>query len=145
MVPRLTWTWRFLWQCSLFFVLEWEKSPGQISEKKKTENQNCQFELKLSPKTNSNMQNLMMMFPISAFNHKHPSWVNLVQKSKICQTEAWYKDLFQYAKFKGDVQSIFFTLKYPFWAIFFGKYGPKIKIISLSWKSVHRLIRIWYW
>ena len=71
-----------------FFCFRMGKISWTNFRKKKTENQNCQFELKLSPKTNSNMQNLMMMFPISAFNHKHPSWVNLVQKPKICQTEA---------------------------------------------------------
>ena len=47
------------------------------------ENQNCQLKLKFGTKTNSNMQNSMVMFAFSAFNHNYPFWANLVQKSKI--------------------------------------------------------------
>ena len=43
-------------------------------------NQNCQFQLKFGTKTNLIMQNSMMMFTFSAFEHKYLSWVNLVQK-----------------------------------------------------------------
>ena len=44
------------------------------------ENQNCQFKLKFGTKTNSNMQNSMMMFTFFVFNNKYPSWANLIQK-----------------------------------------------------------------
>ena len=44
--------------------------------------QTSQFKLKFRTKTNLNMQNSMMMFPFSVFEHKHLSWINLVQ-SKI--------------------------------------------------------------
>ena len=46
-------------------------------------NQNCQSKLKFCTQTNSNMQNSVMMFSISVFDHKYPFWVNLVQKIKI--------------------------------------------------------------
>ena len=45
--------------------------------------QNCQFKLKFGIKTNSYMQNSMMIFAFSVFDHKYPSWANLVQKFKI--------------------------------------------------------------
>ena len=52
---------------------------GKFSPK----NQNCQFKLKFGTKTNSYMQNSMMIFAFSVFDHKYPSRANLVQKFKI--------------------------------------------------------------
>ena len=49
-------------------------------------NQNCQFKLKFGSKTKSNIQNSMIIFTFSVFDHKYPSWGNLVQKFKIVQS-----------------------------------------------------------
>ena len=49
------------------------------------------------------------------------------------QSEIWYKDQFEYAKFNGGVYFICFRLKI----------ATLFAIVSLSWKSVLRLIRIW--
>ena len=46
-------------------------------------NQNCQFKLKFGTKTNSNKQNLMVLFTFSIFNKKYPFGANLVEKIKI--------------------------------------------------------------
>ena len=46
-------------------------------------NRNCQFQLKLCTKTNSNMQNSVVLFTFSFLVRKHPLWANLVQKIKI--------------------------------------------------------------
>ena len=67
LVPRLIWICRIQWFLGKFCP----------------ENQNCQFKLKFGTKTNSNMQNSKTMFTFSVFNHKYPSWANLIQKSKI--------------------------------------------------------------
>ena len=45
--------------------------------------QNCQFKVKLGTKTNSNMQNLVMLFTFFVFDRKCPFWVNLVKNVKI--------------------------------------------------------------
>ena len=45
--------------------------------------QDYQFMLKCGTYTNSNMQNLMVMFNFSAFEWKYLFWENLVQKVKI--------------------------------------------------------------
>ena len=45
-------------------------------------NQNCQFELKTGTQTNSNMENSMVMFSVSDFDRKYPSFENLFHKSK---------------------------------------------------------------
>ena len=75
---KLIWIYRIQWWCSRFCF--------------KPENQNCQFKLKFGSKSNSNMQNLMMTFTFPVFDHKYPSWGNLVQKLKIVQSEIWYND-----------------------------------------------------
>ena len=46
-------------------------------------NQNCQFILKFDTWTNSNLQNAMAMFNVSAFDWNYPFWSNLVQIIKI--------------------------------------------------------------
>ena len=46
-------------------------------------NQNCQFKLKFSTKSNLNMQASVVMFTFSVFDWRYPFWANLVQKTKI--------------------------------------------------------------
>ena len=48
---------------------------GQFGPK----NQNCQLKVKLDTYTNTNIQNLMMLFTFFVFDWKHRSWANLVQ------------------------------------------------------------------
>ena len=69
---------RITWWCLLF--LFWTRNT--FFSKFSPKNQNCQFQLKFGTKTNFNMWNSIMMFPFSIFDHKYPSWSNLVQKFK---------------------------------------------------------------
>ena len=78
-VPRLIQICRIPWWCSLFLFSTGNTFLGKFGPK----NQNCQFKLKFGTKTNLNMQNSMMIFTFSAFDHKYLSWANLVQKFKI--------------------------------------------------------------
>ena len=90
------------------------------------------------------MQNSMMMFTFSVFNHKYPSWENLIQKSKIVQSEIWHKDYFEYAESNCGVHFICFRLEIPFLGYpFWSNLVQKFKIDSLSWKLIQKLIRIW--
>ena len=57
--------------CSLFCFRPEKPFLGKSGQK----NQNCQF------------QNSVMMFTFFVFDHKYLSWANLVQKSKIVQSE----------------------------------------------------------
>ena len=109
-------------------------------------NQYCQFKLKFGSKTNSNMQNWMVMLTFSVFDRKHPFWVNLVEKSKIVSLSwnlvsrliqiwrnQWWCSLF-----------LFLSRKHPFWT----NLVQKMKIVSLSWNMIFRLIwicRIQWW
>ena len=43
----------------------------------------CQFKIKFGTKTNSNMQNLMLMFPFSAFEWKYSISINLIHNIEI--------------------------------------------------------------
>ena len=79
MVPRLIWICRIQWWYSLFCFRTEKTFWGKSSPK----NQNFQFKLKFGTKTSLNMQNSMMMFTFSIFDHKYPSWANLVQKFKV--------------------------------------------------------------
>ena len=45
--------------------------------------QNCQFKLKFGSKSNSNMQNSIVIVTFSVLDQKHTFWANLVQKIKI--------------------------------------------------------------
>ena len=45
-----------------------------------TENQNCQFKLKIGTKTNLDMQNPVLLFTFSVFDWKDPFQANLIQK-----------------------------------------------------------------
>ena len=45
-------------------------------------NRNCQFKLKFSTYTNSNMHNSIVMVPFFVFDRKYSFWANLVSKFK---------------------------------------------------------------
>ena len=62
-----------------FSVLDQKISFFEISDPRM---QNCQFKLKFGTKTNWNVRNSIMEF-FSIFDHKYPSWANLVQNSKL--------------------------------------------------------------
>ena len=96
-------------------------------------NQNCRFKLKFGTKTNLNKLNSMMMFFFSVFDHKYLSWANLVRKCKIFCSKWMVVSM---------VVSILSVLdwKQP---LFLANLFQKIAIVSLSWKSVLILIRIW--
>ena len=67
-----------------FFCFRTEKTLlGKSAQK----NQNCQFKVKFCSNANVNMQNSMVMFLVSAFEHKYLSWANLVQKFTIVESE----------------------------------------------------------
>ena len=131
---------RIPWWFHFFFF--WPEIPflgkfGQL-------NQNCQFELKFGSKTNSNMQNSMMIFSFSAFSHKYSSWANLFQKSKInCSKWSLLQSLIGICGIKWWCPFyLFYTRNTLFGLPFLGKFGPNIKIVSLSLQLVQRLIRI---
>ena len=55
-------------------------SPGKpFLGKSGQKDQNYQFKRKFGTKTDLNMQNSMMMFTFSVFDHKYFSWANLVK------------------------------------------------------------------
>ena len=78
LLPRLIRKCRIQWWCSFYFILYWKCLFGQIWPKKT----NCHFKLKLCSKTNSNMQNSMVILFCFFCDRKYPFCVNLVQKSK---------------------------------------------------------------
>ena len=81
---RLIWICRITWKISdvHFFCFRPEKTfLGKSGQK------NRQFKLKFNTNTNLNVRNSMMMFTFSVFELKYLSWVNLVQKFKIVQSE----------------------------------------------------------
>ena len=122
---RTIWICRSQSWCSLF-LFKTRKTPFGANLVKKY--QNCKFKLKFSTKTNLNLWNSTMMFTFSVFDHKHPFWVNLVHKFKIvCSKWNLIQRLFEFAKFNVGVYFICFRLT----------------IVSLSWKLVLILIRIW--
>ena len=99
-------------------------------------NHNCQFKLKFSAKTNSSIQNSMVMFTFFVFDRKYVFWgVNLVQIFKIvslswnfvprpiwiCKIQ-WWRSFFSVTDWK-----------YAFWVVLV----QKIKIVSLTWNLVH--------
>ena len=70
---------RIQWWCH-FFCFRLETSfLGKFGPK----NQNCQFKMKFSIQTKSNMQNSMVVLIFSFLNGKHSFWVNLLKKSKL--------------------------------------------------------------
>ena len=68
LVPRLTRVCRIQWRCSLFCFKPETLFLGKFGPK----NENCQFKLKFGTKTNSNMQNSMVVFTFSVLYWKHP-------------------------------------------------------------------------
>ena len=75
LVPRLIWISRIQWWC-LFYIF------GQFLSK----NQNYEFKRKFFTKSNSNMQNTVMIFLYLFFclwSEIYSFWVNLVEKVKI--------------------------------------------------------------
>ena len=76
LIPRINRICRTQWWCSL-----WPETLflGKIG----LENPSCLFEVKLDTKTNSNIQNSIVVFTFSVFDRKYPFWANLVKKVKI--------------------------------------------------------------
>ena len=66
LVARLIQICRIQWCCSLFQFLNGNTFFGQICSK----NQNCHFKLKFGTYTNSNMQNLMVIFIFFVLDRK---------------------------------------------------------------------------
>ena len=80
-----------------------------------------------------------MIFTFSVFDHKYSSWADLAQNLKLFKVKF---DTKTNSNIKSSVvESILSVLdwKYPFWA----NLVRKIKTVSLNWKLVPRLIRIW--
>ena len=79
LVFALVWIWRINGDVQVFCL--WLEIPflGKLGPK----NQNCQFKLKFSIWTNSNMQNWMVVFTFSILDLNQPFWTNLVQKINI--------------------------------------------------------------
>ena len=59
--------------CSLFLFLTGNKFSGEIW----SENENCQFELKIGTQTTSNMKNSIVMFIFHVFDWKYHFFGNL--------------------------------------------------------------------
>ena len=79
---------RLIWICRImkktcvvhFFCFRSEKPfLGKSSQK----NRNCQFKLTFGTKTNSNMQNSIVIFTVFVSDWNYSFWANLVQKIKI--------------------------------------------------------------
>ena len=108
---------------------------GKFSPK----SQNYQLKLKFGTYTNSNMQNLMMLFWFFVFEWKCSFWANLVQKVKIV-TLCWnlVPTVIRTCRIQWRCSFFFvFEWKCRFWA----NLVQKIKIVTLSWNLVPTLIR----
>ena len=72
LIPRVIPISRIQWCCSLFLfrpeILFWRKFGRK--------NEDYQFQLKFGTQNNSNMQNSMTMFTLSALDWKYPFWSN---------------------------------------------------------------------
>ena len=66
------------------------------------------------------MQNYMVLFKYSGFDHKHPIWVNMVQKIKIVKLNLKFGTYTNLAEFIGAVYFLFQTGN-----ILFGQISPK--------------------
>ena len=117
LVPGLIRICRIPWWCLIFLFLIGIILLGEIWSKK---NQICLFKLNFGTQTNSNMQNSMMRFILSATDFKYHFTGNLVQKI-LCLNWIWYLDYFEYAELNGMVHLICFRLEIPF----LGKFGSK--------------------
>ena len=134
MVPRLIQICRIKWWC---FYFQWEMPFfGKFGPKI----QNCQFELKFGTSTNSNMENLMVVFIFSIFNQKYSFWVKFGPKNQNYQFKLKYGTETDFSMHNSLVMFIFsvFKWKYCLWANLI----QRITIITLSWNLEPRLIRI---
>ena len=77
LVPTLIWIYRIQWWCSLFPFSTSNTLFRQILSKTR----NCQSKLKFGTKTNSNMQNSMMIFAFFCLSPEIPFWGNLGPKN----------------------------------------------------------------
>ena len=103
-------------------------------------NQNYQFRLEFSTRTNSNMQDSMVMFTFSIFHWKCPFWDNLVEKLKIVSLK-WIliASLIQICRIQWHcLLSLFSTRNQPFCA----NVVQKFKVVNLRWNLIPRLIRV---
>ena len=147
LVPRLIWICRTHWCYSLFCF--WVEIPflGKFGPK----SQNSHFKLKFGTYTNSNIQNLMVMFNFFVFDWKYPFWANLVQKVKIISWSwnlvarliwicwiQWCCSLFSFLAGSALLGQIWSKL--PIFTTFFvsdqkcsflGKFGPKCQKCQL--------------
>ena len=103
---RIIWICRIMLKiCDVHFLCFRLEKP--FLSKSGQKNQNCQFKLKFGTKTNLNMQNSMMIFTFSAFDHKYLSWANLVQKLKIACSK-W-----------NLIQRLIWICKTQWWRVFY--------------------------
>ena len=79
LIPRVIPICRIQWCCSLFLfrpeILFWRKFGPK--------NEDYKLQLKFDTQNNSNMQNSMTMFSLSALDRKYPFWTNFFPKVKI--------------------------------------------------------------
>ena len=103
-------------------------------------NQNCQFKLKFGTSINLNMKNSMALFTFSVLERKYPFTGKFGSKNETCQFKLKFG-----TKNNSNMQNLMmmfnffcFGSKTHFWT----NLVQKIKIVSLSWNLVRRLIRI---
>ena len=100
---------------------------------------NCLFLRELGPETNFNRLNLVVMFICPALGGEYPFLSNLIQKKRNYQfqTEFWYHKI-QICRIQ---QLLTF---FQFWpgVLFWRKLVQTIKIVSLGWNLVPRIIQI---
>ena len=124
---------RIRWWCLRFrlHMPQWSKFGPK--------NQNCQFKLKFDTYTNLNMQNSVVLFAFSVFDWKYHFRSNLIQKKRNYQfqTEFWYHKI-QICRIQ---QLLTF---FQFWpgVLFWRKLVQTIRIVSLGWNLVPRIIQI---
>ena len=75
LVPRLIRICKIEWWCSLFPFLARSTFWGKLGPK----NSNCPSKLRLGTKTNSNMQNSLVVLTLSVLEYKRFFWANVVQ------------------------------------------------------------------
>ena len=104
-------------------------------------NPNFQFKLKSVTKNNSNMPNPMVMFTFSVFWLELPLLGKLGPKNQNCKFKLKF-GTYTNSNMQNSMALFIVSVldrKHPFWA----NMVQKIKIVSLSWNLVPRLIRIW--
>ena len=99
------------------------------------------FKLKLSPKFNTNMLNLVVVFNVFIVNRNEAFCAIYSKTSKLFKLAI---GSYTNWKMENSVVMITFSIlkwKYPFWARLF----KDIKIVCFTYNSVLRLNRIWWW